>query len=336
MNGGVFSLLGTVLLAAAIAQAPVERRKPPSQAAQSPANQSQAENSGQVPVIHVQSRLVDVAVNVEDAAGAPVGGLTREDFEILEDNLPQTIAFFERDSSTPLSIVLAIDTSGSVMREENLEKNAAKHFVKALLRSQDELDLLEFADHVREVVPFTNDPKKIDAGLGELRRGDATAVFNAIYLAAQQLAATRADDGRRRVMVMITDGGDTVNGVRYGQALEQAQRAAAMVYSIIVVPVLADAGRNEGGEHALIQMAADTGGKYYYAEDPKQLEPAFAKISDDLRTQYVLGYYAPEQTAREADAHPGGYRAIAVRMKDPALRQKYKLRYRTGYYGTTR
>ena len=66
-----------------------------------------------------------------------------------------------------------------------------------------------------------------------------------------------------------------------------AQRAGAMVYSIIVVPVDADAGRNTGGEHALIQMAEDTGGKYYYVSDPKDLEPAFARVSDDLRTQYI-------------------------------------------------
>ena len=67
-----------------------------------------------------------------------------------------------------------------------------------------------------------------------------------------------------------------------------------MVYSLIIVPIWADAGRNTGGEHALIQMAEDTGGKYYYVEDPSDLEPAFAQVSDDLRTQYVLGYYAPQ------------------------------------------
>ena len=118
-----------------------------------------------------------------------------------------------------------------------------------------------------------------------------------------------------------------MKGVHYPEAVEQAQRAGAMVYSIIIVPVNADAGRNTGGEHALIQMAEDTGGKYYYVSDPKDLEPAFARVSDDLRTQYLLGYYAPP------DAGEGAFRTIKVRLKDPALRGKYELRYRVGYYG---
>ncbi len=103
---------------------------------------------------------MNVAVNVVDAKGAPVGGLGREDFEILEDGKVQKIAYFEKESVTPLSIVLAIDASESVLRDERLEKNAAKHFVRALLRDQDELDLMQFADSVREIVSFTNQKKR--------------------------------------------------------------------------------------------------------------------------------------------------------------------------------
>jgi Ca-activated chloride channel family protein len=132
------------------------------------------------------------------------------------------------------------------------------------------------------------------------------------------------------VVVLITDGGDTVKGSRYTQALEEAQRAGAMVYSIIIVPIYADAGRNTGGEHALIQLAQDTGGKYYYVVDPKDLEPAFRHVSDDLRTQYLLGYYAPK---RGLDT---SFRSIKVRMVDAAVRDGYELRYRTGYYADAR
>ncbi|MEO6911937.1 MAG: VWA domain-containing protein, partial [Edaphobacter sp.] len=212
---------------------------------------------------------------------------------------------------------------------ERLEKDAARHFVNALLRDQDEMDLMDFADTVREIVPFTNQKKQIERGLDQLQRGDQTALYDAIYLGSERLAGTHQDAGRRRVLVLITDGGDT-KGLRYGQALEQAQRAGAMVYSLIIVPITADAGRNTGGEHALIQMAEDTGGKYYYVEDPRDLKGAFARISDDLRTQYVLGYYAPP------GGHDQSFRAIKVQMKDPALRGKYVLRYRTGYYADAR
>jgi Ca-activated chloride channel family protein len=282
----------------------------------------------QVPTIRVETRLVNVAVNVVDKHGSPVGGLQKDDFEILEDGKPQKIAYFERESSTPLSIVLAIDGSESVLRNERLEKNAAKHFVNALLREQDELDLMDFSDNVREIVSFTNSKKRIENGLNEIQHGDATALFDAIYLASDRLSETKADAGRRRVVVLITDGEDTAKRSRYAQALEQAQRAGAMIYSIIIVPVAADAGRSTGGEHALIQLAQDTGGKYYYVEDPRDLEPAFARVSDDLRTQYVIGYYAPQR-----DKGGAAFRSIRVRMKDAGLKEVYDLRYRNGYYG---
>jgi Ca-activated chloride channel homolog len=305
------------------AQAPIVRRPPVADGPQAPQT-----NEADVPTIKVETRLVNVALNVVDAKGAPVGGLGREDFQILEDGTPQKIAIFEKESSTPLSIVLAIDVSESVLTNERLEKEAAKHFVRALLRDQDELDLMEFADVVREIVPFTNEKKRIEVGLNEMQRGDATALYDAVYLASQKLDTTSAANGRRRVIVLITDGGDTVKGSKYMQALEQAQRAGAMVYSIIIVPIYADAGRNTGGEHALIQLAEDTGGKYYYVVDPQDLEPAFAHVSDDLRTQYLLGYYAPKRGTDNS------FRTIRVRMKDAAL--PYQLQYRKGYYADAR
>jgi Ca-activated chloride channel family protein len=316
-------------LANAGAQAPIERRPP------------QGVPTG-IPTIKVQTRLVNIPLNVADAHGAPVGGLTVDDFTLAEDGKPQKIAIFERSTTSPLSIVLAIDASESVLRDENLERNAAKHFVKALIREQDEVDLMDFSDTVREIVPFTNNLKRIDSGLSEIQRGDATALYDAIYLASQRLAEThsapaqpaQAGDVRRRVIVLITDGNDTVRGSHYTQAIEEAERAGAMVYSLIIVPVYADAGRNTAGEHALIQMADDTGGKYYYVSDPKDLEPALRHVSDDLRTQYLLGYYAPPRDPlREGDTAP---RSVSIKLKDQAMNEKYDLRYRKSYFGDPR
>ena len=130
---------------------------------------------------------------------------------------------------------------------------------------------------------------------------------------------------------MISDGGDSLeHGVRYEQAVEQAQRAGAIIYCIIIVPIASDAGRNTGGEHALIQLSEDTGGKYYYVEDPSDLEPAFRHVSDDLRTQYLLGYYAPD---RNGDT---SFRRIKVKLTDAAKDEIYSLRYRTGYFADAR
>ncbi len=311
---GVLGAMCVMVSGMAQTAAPVERHAP-AQAGQPPTT------------IRVESRLVNVALNVVDAQGAPVGGLSVGDFELTEDGKPQKIAIFEKESTTPLSIVLALDASESVLSDRGLERDAAKGFLKGLVRPQDRVDLMSFADSVDEVVSFTNDVRAVDGGIGKIERGDATALYDAIYLASQRLAQAPAVPGERRVVVLITDGENTTRHGTYDAAVEQAERAGAMIYSLIVVPVAVDAGRNEGGEHALIQMAHDTGGKYYYVEDKHDLAPAFAHVSEDLRTQYTVGYYAPHRAEND-----GGLRQIGLRLKDPALRARYTLRYRTGYY----
>ncbi len=290
--------------------APIERQTPP------------------IPTIRVESRLVSVALNVVDENGAPVGGLTEADFEVAEDGRPQKIAVFEKESSTPLEIVLAIDASESVFADDRLEREAAKSFVRSLLRPQDRLDLMDFADSVDELVGFTADTHRIEDGLSRIQHGDATALYDAVYLAGQRLAQTPSPVGARKVMVLITDGENTTHHGSYDDAIEEAERAGAMVYALIIVPVEADAGRNTGGEHALIQMSRDTGGKFYYVADKHDLGPAFQHVSDDLRTQYTVGYYAPQRGVESS-----GLRHIHLELKDPALRAKYTLRYRTAYYG---
>ncbi len=278
-------------------------------------------------VIRVHTRMVNLFVNAANENGAPIGTLNKEDLQIFVDKKPQTVAIFEKQSETPLSVVMAIDTSGSIIKDARLVREAAKQFVKDVIRPQDEMEVLEFAQSVNEIVPFTSDAKRIDEGLGRLSEGASTHLYDAIYLAGQNLAARKpAGDGvRKRVIVIISDGDDTGKGTDYDQAVEQVLRGEAMVYSVIVVPIAADAGRNTGGEHALIQMAADTGGKFYYAESPNELKSAFAHISDDLRTQYLLGYYAPEH-------RPGtNFHAITVQLADPAKKDDV-LRYRSGYY----
>jgi Ca-activated chloride channel family protein len=274
----------------------------------------------QPPPIKVDVRLVDVFVNVTDTNGAPVGGLSKEDFVLAQDGKPQKISYFERQSEMPLSLVLAIDTSGSVQKDLSLEKNAAHNFVHSLLRPVDRLDIMDVNSDVREVVGFTNNLRHIDAGIENLSTGPATALYNAIWLASQRLAPHSG----RKVLVLISDGGNTVEGVNYAQALEEAVRGEVMVYSIIDLPVIADAGRNTGGEHALITLSQETGGKYYYAES-NSLDKVFRQLSEDLRTQYLIGYY-PAQPSGPADYH-----RIAVTLNNPS-QPPYTLRYRTGYY----
>src|SRR5882762_11639903 len=117
--------------------------------------------------------------------------------------------------------------------------------------------------------------------------------YVAIYLVSRSLDRRQG----RKVMVIITDGGDTVSKIDYKEAVRAAQEAEAILYSIIVVPIEASAGRDTGGEHALIQLSADTGGKYFYAASLPQLDDAFRQISDELRTQYLLAYYPSQRTS---------------------------------------
>ena len=129
-------------------------------------------------------------------------------------------------------------------------------------------------------------------------------------------------------MVAVTDGGDTISQVNYKQALRAAQESEAIIYSVIIVPIEASAGRDTGGEHTLIQFSEDTGGKYYYASSLAQLDEAFRRISDELRMQYLLAYY-PSQRYSESD-----FRRVQVELTNPPSGGPFQTRYRAGYYTT--
>jgi Ca-activated chloride channel family protein len=274
--------------------------------------------------LKVDVKLVNVFVTVTDAHGSPVASLQKESFLLKEDGKEQKISIFSRESALPLSIVLAIDTSLSTKKDLPLEQAASHKFAHAILRPQDGLAVYQFSEEVTQVVPFTSDLSKIDAGIDHLRNGAATALFDVVFLGSQALGARQG----RKVVVAVTDGGDTMSQVDYKQALRAAQESEAIIYSIIIVPIEASAGRDTGGEHALIQFSEDTGGKYYYASSLPQLDEAFRKISDELRMQYLLAYY-PSQRYSESE-----FRRIQIDLANPPAGGPYQARYRAGYYTT--
>jgi Ca-activated chloride channel family protein len=271
--------------------------------------------------LRVDVKLVNVFVTVTDKTGAPVGSLTKDNFKLFEDGNPQNVAVFSRESEMPLSIVLAIDTSLSTKKDLKLETQSARKFTHEILRRQDAIALFQFSEDVEELVPFTNDIKRIDNGIDRVHVMSATALYDAVYLGADALVKRQG----RKVMVLITDGGDTVSKESYSTALRAAQIAEAIVYPIIVVPIEASAGRDLGGEHALIQIAHDTGGKYYYASGLSQLDEAFRRISEELRTQYLLAYY-PSRRLADSD-----FRKIDVLITAPDADDLHS-RHRMGYY----
>ncbi|MGP8250413.1 MAG: VWA domain-containing protein [Terracidiphilus sp.] len=276
--------------------------------------------SAQETTFHVDVKLVNVFVNVTDANGAIVGGLKREDFNIFEDGRKQEIAVFERQSELPLNLALAIDTSGSVRKDMSEEATAAHRFAHAILRPQDEMSIFQFATVVRQLTPFTNKLPEIDRGLGQLRGDWATALYDAIIEGSQKLGARRG----RKILVLVSDGDDTAKSSTYADALEAALRNEVTIYSLIDVPIEASAGRDIGGEHALITLAEQTGGKHFYVGEGG-LEKAFAQVSDDLRTQYLIGYYPKNQ-------EPGrDFHRITVTIPRAAA-DVFNLRHKVGYY----
>ena len=278
--------------------------------------------TGAETTLKVDVKLVNVYVTVTDVRGSPIAGLKKENFRLQEDGREQTISVFDKESALPLSIALAIDTSLSTRQDLPLEQASAKRFARAILRPVDALAVFAMSEDVSQSTSYTPDLKRIEAGIDHIRLGSATAVFDAVYLASRSLDHRQG----RKVMVLITDGGDTYSKVDYKAAVRAAEEAEALVYSIIVVPIEASAGRELGGEHALIQLSEDTGGKYYYATSMAQLDDAFRQISDELRTQYLLAYYPSQRLSNSQ------FRRIQVGVTGPAGASAYRVRNRAGYY----
>jgi len=223
----------------------------------------------------------------------------------------------------PLSIALAIDTSLSTRHDLPLEQASAKRFVRTILRPVDAFAVYAFSEVVSEATRgFTPELKRIEEGIDHIRVGAATALYDAIFLASRALDRRQG----RKVIVLITDGADTISKIDYKEAVRAAEEAEAIVYSIIIVPIENSAGREIGGEHALIQLSEDTGGKFYYATSTAQLDDAFHKISDELRTQYLLAYYPSQRTSFSE------FRRIEVRVAGVADASAYHVRHRAGYY----
>jgi len=284
---------------------------------------SQSEQQSPETTMKVDVNLVNVFVTVTDQHGSPIGGLTKDNFVLKEDDHEQQIKVFDRESALPLSIALAVDTSLSTRHDLPLEQASAKRFAHEIIRPIDALSVYAFSEVVNEATHgYTSDLKRIDESIDHIRMGAATALYDAIYLASRALDHRKG----RKVMVLITDGGDTISKVDYKEAVRASEEAEAIVYSIIVVPIENSAGRETGGEHALIQLSEDTGGKYYYATSVGQLDEAFHKISDELRTQYLLAYY-PSQHASFSE-----FRRIQVNVVAVPDASAYRVRHRAGYY----
>jgi Ca-activated chloride channel family protein len=272
---------------------------------------------------HTDVNLVHVIASVKNSRGELVGALQKSDFTLLDNGVAQDIRVFERQTSQPLSIALLIDASGSTAKDLKYETDSASKFLHALLSEgnpEDAVALFSFDSDVNEVRQFTHNYPSLDTALKSVHGSGGTSLYDAIYFASHRLE----DRAGRKVVVVITDGGNTTSSMDIQKSLKSAQFADAVIYPVVVVPITNEAGRNTGGEHSLIFMAEGTGGRTFFPGYGKELDKAFADIILELRTQYFLGYYPKDVPLTKNPFHK-----LELRVDQPDLR----VSARNGYYG---
>jgi len=296
--------------------------KPAHPVSQPPAPQEPPRAPGESPTFSIKVNLVRLLVSVRDQFGALLTNLSREDFHVLDTGVPQEIAVFERNTSLPLSVAILIDTSGSTQIDLHYEISSVEKFIPTLLEAgnpEDTFALFSFNWRTNLEADFSRNQRRAERALHALHGEGGTSLYDAIYLASDALASREG----RHVIVIVTDGGDTTSYKRYEDALAGAQRADVVMYPVVVVPIESDAGRNIGGEHALATLADSTGGRIFYPGSFDQLDQAFADILQELRTQYLLGFYPKDVREEPRRFHP-----IKVQTRNSVLR----VTARTGYY----
>jgi Ca-activated chloride channel homolog len=273
--------------------------------------------------IKVEVNLVRVLASVKNPSGQLVGSLNKEDFEILDNGVPQQIAVFERQTAQPLSVAMMVDASGSTAKDLKYEVDSVVRFFHALFSSgnpRDAVALYSFNYQVTLHNFFTHNESPLEHSLRTINGEAGTSLYDAIYLASHGLE----DRDGRKVMIIVTDGGDTTSVKDFHAALDSAQLANAVIYPVLVVPIENDAGRNLGGEHALTTMALGTGGRVFEPTLGAAMDTAFSDIIKELRTQYLLGYYPKSVPLTKNRFHN-----LQVRTHRADLR----VTARNGYYG---
>jgi len=277
--------------------------------------------------IRIDVRLVRILATVKDQNGAPVGSLEKPDFEVRDNGALQQIAVFERQTEQPLSIAILVDNSGSTASDLKYETDSVTRFVRAVMRSgnpQDAVALYSFNWEVVKQTAFTRDPAVVDRRLRELRGETGTSMYDAILLASRDVQ----DRPGRKVLVVVTDGGDTLSKSSFQRAAEAAQVADAVIYPVLVTPVTNNAGRNIGGENALTTLAQRTGGQVFQPTLGAEMDKAFDGILRDLRTQYLLAFY-PKDVPLTTDR----FHTLSVTTMRAAGNPAWQVAARSGYYG---
>jgi Ca-activated chloride channel homolog len=268
--------------------------------------------------IRVSVNLVSVLVSVLDDHNRPAPDLPVEAFKIFDEGVQQKIAVFDSETSQPLDLALMIDASLSAHKEFAFEQEAAAHFIRQVLRPKDRLGVFSFDENVTQRGAFSENVPALQDAVRKIPGGAGTSIYDAVVLGAHALE--RQGEERRRVIILITDGGETTSRYDFDAARKAAVRSGALLYTIVVRPVKNENGRNTAGEHALETITDTTGGAMFFPDTPQELGIIFDRIDRELRTQYRLAYYPnPHGPANT-------YRSIEVNVLGT-----YHVRHRTSY-----
>jgi Ca-activated chloride channel homolog len=310
--------------------------RPKIREAENPSQQEEKGGKGSAETIRINSDLVNVVVTIVGGQPTSLLDFKQDDFEILEDGVPQEISNFSRNADQPLRMVMLFDTSTSIAQTLDFERRAAGRFFERVIRPQDRAAVFSVATDVEVLQEFTNKVPLLVNATRQLDAHGATSLYDSIYLAADYIKNARG----RRVIVIVSDGGDTTSNKSLLDALAQTQKSDALVFAVFTGnPWRSQNLRDLAAERALEALTDETGGEVFnprlaprknrsrYDDETedislKELDRAFTDLAEQLRTQYVLGFYSTNEK------RDGVFRKLTVRIKRPG----YQARARTGYY----
>ena len=319
---------------------PPQQAAPPQTQQSPPAEQAPPPQSPQK-IVQVVN-LVDVLFTVLNRRNKLVPDLQKDDFQVLDEKLPQEIRYFSKQTDLPLRIGMLVDTSNSIRDRIKFEQDASINFLFSVLRrGRDEAFVMTFDDEPEIIQPFTNDTGLLRDQILQTRAGGGTAVYDAIYEACRsQLSHPPRPPGDqpdvvRRVMVLISDGDDNLSSHTRSEAIEMAQRTSVVIYTISTSTQwiqlsqtnpdqLADRKTHlTEGDKILQDLADETGGRAFFPYHVDDLDQSFQDIGDELRNQYSIAYIPTNYVL------DGRYHRIQIEVPD---HKGYQVRARRGYF----
>lgn len=294
----------------------------PAAAAAGPAVAEDDANKGQTPVVRTHTDEVNIIFTVTDKHGRFIRDLKQEQFKILDNNLPpREVTYFDAETDLPLRVGLLIDASNSIRDRFQFEQQAAIEFLQQIIRPRSDRAFVLAFDEVWDLTQdFTGDLDKLTRGIQVIRPGGGTAMWDAVYFACRdKLMKERDDFPVRRAIILVSDGDDNQSRVLRQEALDMAQRASVIIYTISTN--LTSSSVDQGDKN--LKMLADaTGGRAFFPFKLQELADAFHDIQEELRSQYVVAY-KPDQFQAN-----GQFRPVQITMAD----KKFRIRAKKGYY----